>query len=468
MATTEVYRESPARLRYPTDLQQAMIRTDRHGRAMPLSDRAPTRPTVVITGAAGDGRTTELYRSAAAAANRGCLMLHFDGHDGDGLRLGFVSAVHGAARDLKGLLGRSEARRLRKVAQDLVATNHARIRTTDARWWYPPVMIGRSFGRALYYTAVKSSLTDLAKAYGQAAAGLGTGVLVSIDNVSDLSDDELGQINGLATALSKGSCPGVVLAMAGGPGTVGQLQAARGDVDIPGVYDVCDLAPLNDGQVARLIVGRLEKRGVAVPSGRDGHLVASSETTGLWRLVHAANGSPRRIERLVNEAVGNVGPGRVLDAMAAVRTVRWVDQLDKSTYAFRWAKLEPTEKRLLRRLAPLAAEAPAEKPNAAAVDELDSASLSLRVKGLLRDEPGRGLVIEDPGFMRWITRHMCTRETDLGIESAVRAAEAALPPPSSAAAPDRATLELQGEQRVVRLGQHQPGSHGRHHRQPGR
>lgn len=379
----------------PRPLAQAR-RADDRGRELSLAHRATDGAAVLFTGPAGIGKTTELRRSAAAAAAAGWLVLQVSASADEPLKHQFVRALDAAAPGFRDRLGRRAVSRLARAASDMLVAGRGEQRMANIGIWSTPLLAGVTRARTADYAAVSRTPADLVEACCAEASTAGARVLVTIDDAGAVRPQDLGFVNEIATRMDRRQG---LLVVAGEPEVVARLRSSG-----ERLYDERRINPFSDAQLHRLLSDGLRGAG------------RRAEPVAMRRLIHAANGNPRRLQRLGSEAVRTP----VVTAAVARDAIRAVNEQDRPVYENRWATSSWPERDLLRRLATVAPQPGVADPRA-----LDDAASSLLARGLVRMDPGTdALRIADPGLQQWVVQHDAMLSTQLELSNPGRNAVA--------------------------------------------
>lgn len=301
-----------------------------------LADRAGaglTSQSIVFTGLRGVGKTVLLHELAADAERRDWITARVEADRNDDRSTFRNDVARGLSTSLRLVRGERAGGSRFKAA--LRTFKSFTLSVTQAGGYSFGVEVDPEQGRAdtgeLY-----TDLTDLAIDLGGAAADIGVGVAVFVDEMQDLSKPEMSAICRACHEAGQRSIPFFVIG-AGLPNLPGQLAEAESYAERLFEYRTIDRLAPPSAQEA--LVGPSRERGV------DWMPEAAS------LVEEASNGYPYFIQQF-GKTIWDAAPvSPITDVDARNGIVVGLEQLDRGFFTARWNRATPVERDYLAAMA---------------------------------------------------------------------------------------------------------------------
>jgi hypothetical protein len=417
-------------------LVHQLDRKDELGRAVSLSQRTPTRRSVLFAGPPGSGTSQELSRFKALADQEGWVAFKLDASRSEALEARFNRAVKEQLTSMAGRCSPDDAKLLDKLVDKLAVETKRAMNTAQLRLGLAPLKVGvhgawednqRKRWVGLRADTVGTTLNQVATHLADMAVNTGKPVVLMVDNLDAASDWDLVTMTELSQHLHDLGKP-VFLVGAGGEEAESRLlDASAGDAGVEklgaGRFEVRSLRPIPDAELRPALTVPLDTRGIRY------------DATAVDSLVAAANGNPTRLRTLAGAALELTDPETGITPDVADRAMLQLNEQSRMLYDAAWYNCTPGQKEFLVRAAahgstgiPLPAQT--EAPDSPRRFPLDQAAQKLISQGLLTRLGNHQAKVADPGFQQWV-------QARLGVS----AARAGLAAPTAAQAELRSTGE---------------------------
>lgn len=349
--------------------------------------------SLVLTGLRGVGKTVLLNDLATRARARDWIVAQVEARPDDGagsFRAMVARSLNQSLRQVTGRWG------LRDTLRSALATFKSfSIRTDPSGGLALGIDVDPTRGRA-DTGSLEFDLAELAFDLAASAAELGTGVVVLIDEMQELTDDELAAV---CTAVHGAGQQAVAFSVVGAglPSLPGVLAEARSYAERLFAYR--PIGPLQPDAAAIAVVRPAASQDV------------DWTAAAVRNVVDAASGYPYFLQEFAN-ATWDYAPGPVIEAADAELGVEAGRvKLDAGFFASRWTRATPAERDYLRAMAedgdgPSSSGEIARRLGKRSVQQVGPTRANLIHKGLVY-APEHGLVAYTvPGMAGFISRQV--------------------------------------------------------------
>ena len=358
--------------------------------AVTLERVAGGRPerSLVLSGLRGVGKTVLLNALRSLAVQRAWGTGKLEARPDQSLRLPLAQAVHAAIRDLA--YRHRDADRADAVAA-VVKAFALRTSVADRKGqrWRPPMEVSAATGRA-DSGDLETDLVELFSDVADFAADLSVGIAIFIDEMQDVSAEELSALCAACHEISQQGAP-LIIVGAGLPHLPAALSASKSYAERLFHYRVVDRLPREQADRALLIPASTEQVGYA--------------TAALDELYRLTDGYPYFVQAF-GKVTWDSAPGSPITLDDVVHSAPVAEaELAVGFFGSRFERATPAERDYMRAVAELGAgthDGPVSTADVAASLGRKPSSLSPARDGLIK----KGLVFaEERGVVRFTVPH---------------------------------------------------------------
>ena len=300
------------------------------------AEQGSVSQSVVLTGLRGVGKTVLLNDFAARAREHGWIVAQIEGPSDFGevdgaLRAKLARGLHSSMREALGRWQKSDV--LTRAASVLKAFT---LKVDPQGAWTVGIDVDAATGRA-DTGQVEVDLPELAIDLATAARSRGVGVLVCVDEMQQLSNQDLSAICTACHEAGQREVPFYV-AGAGLPNLPRVLAEAKSYAER--LFDYSRLGPLQETDAVRALTVPVTALGLDWDASALAMVVAASEGYPFFLQTfgrHTWDASP--------------GPTRLTDDDAAVGVALGVEQLDRGFFRARWDRATKYQREYLKAMA---------------------------------------------------------------------------------------------------------------------
>ena len=352
-----------------------------------VAGRRPER-SLVLSGLRGVGKTVLLNALRSLAVQRAWGTGKFEARPDQSIRIPVAQAVHAAVRDI-GHRHR-DPDRVEAVAAVLKAfALRTDLTARKGHRWHPPMDVQAAKGRA-DSGDLELDLTELFSDVAEIAVDLGVGVAIFIDEMQDISGDELSALCAACHEISQQGAPLIVVG-AGLPHLPVALSASKSYAERLFHYRVVDRLPRAEADRALLIPASTEDVGY--------------DADALEALYRLTDGYPYFVQAY-GKVAWDVAPASPISRADIEETAPQAEaELAVGFFGSRYDRATPAERDYMRVMADLGAEnedGPVATADVAKLIGRRPQSLSPARDGLIK----KGLVFaEERGVVRFTVPH---------------------------------------------------------------
>ncbi|MBA2773678.1 MAG: AAA family ATPase [Nocardioidaceae bacterium] len=358
--------------------------------AVTLARVASGRPerSLVLSGLRGVGKTVLLNALRSLAVQRAWGTGKLEARPDRSLRLPIAQAVHVAVRDL---CHRHRDRERAEAVAGVVKAFALRTAMADrvGHRWHPPTDVAAATGRA-DSGDLETDLVELFSDVAQLATDLSVGVAIFIDEMQDITSDELSALCAACHEISQQASP-LVIVGAGLPHLPSALSASKSYAERLFHYRVIDRLPREQADRALLIPASTE--------------AVSYDSAALDELYRLTDGYPYFVQAY-GKVTWDAAPSSPITLGDVTEAAPLAEaELAVGFFGARFDRATPAERDYMRAVAELGArnhDGPVSTADVAASLGRKPSSLSPARDGLIK----KGLVFaEERGVVRFTVPH---------------------------------------------------------------